>query len=114
MSIPFFETAASVATPIAAVCFLAALAAWAYSRRLKAEVNRLKTLAEPDRAAALEDWLVKVGLNIANLTREQKHEIALKKLQHDADEAARKSRNFYFLAAVLLACFLVAVFAYLY
>lgn len=109
--------AATVVTPIALICFVVAVLAWLRFRHYQHEERQLSALAEPDRAKDREEWFIKAGFDLANATREQKHEFALKKLEQDGEKARRASadnRLYAILAAVaFLILFVVATVAYL-
>lgn len=116
MSQEILRTIAYVTTPIALMSFLAAIAYFAYARRLKNDEAKLRALSNPTSSAALEDWLIKVGLDLGNVTREQKFELARTKLAHDANEKqqASKDKRLYAILALLatVILFLIAALAF--
>ena len=116
------KIAASVATPIAAICFIAVIAFYAYSRWLRTERTRLRVAKEtieilpPDqRAKAVDEWLTRYNLTAEGMSDEYRKDLMVREMDHRERTAERKSREnqrYALIAAVVFViCFVTSVIA---
>src|SRR5262245_2673740 len=101
--------ATSVATPLALLGLVAALAFYAYQRRLRNAEKTLELLPPDQRASNIDSYLTRYGIDGKGLTREQKFQL----IKDEMDRRHRQaSISKVLAAAVFLVCFVVAAFAY--
>jgi hypothetical protein len=103
------KTAANVATPLGLIGLVVALLLFAYYRYLRGQERQIVALPEADRARHVDLWYARVGLDISNLTREQKFDFVRLELERRRSFA----RLLVLTVAVIVGfCFVVAAFAY--
>ncbi len=100
---------AAIATPLALLGLIAALAYYGYSRHLKYEEKKLTSLAPEERARIADQRLTRYGLDASNLTREQKNQLIISEM----DKRFKAARLYAFLfAGVFIVCFGLATLAF--
>src|SRR5262249_37607436 len=77
------KIASNVATPLAVIGLIGALARFAYSRDLKYLERRPQALPEADRASRVGSLAARYGLSAANFTGAQKYEIVLLAMRNE-------------------------------
>src|SRR4051794_19310399 len=75
------KTAANVATPLGLIGLVVALLLFAYYRYLRGQERQILVLPEADRAKHVDLWYARVGLDISNLTRDQKFDFVRLELE---------------------------------
>jgi hypothetical protein len=101
---------ANVATPLGLVGMVAALILFGYYHYLKHQERKLLALPESERAKRVDLWYSQIGLDISNLTREQKFEFISRELERRAAQARLLIVT---LALVIVICFAIAAIAFI-
>jgi hypothetical protein len=103
------KVATNVATPLALLGLVAALAYFAYNRRLRHAEKQLESLPEAERARITDEYLTRYGIDGAKLRLADK--LAL--IKDELDKRHRRSLSYVIVSAVVfVTCFGLAVFAY--
>ncbi len=99
-----------VATPLALLAVVAALAFYAYWRRLRREEKQLALLPAKERAASVDEFLTRYRLDAANLTRDQRFQL----IQRELETRHRRAVLGMAIAGVaVMVCFVAATAAYM-
>jgi hypothetical protein len=101
--------AAGVATPLALLGLIAALAYFAYARRLSYQEKKLEELPADERAMRTDEYLTRYGIDGKKLKTGDK--LAL--IRDEMEKRHRRSLGFVLIAAVVFViCFAMSVAAY--
>jgi hypothetical protein len=101
--------AAGVATPLGLLGLVIGFAFFAYSRWLKHKEKALQSLPETQRAQSVDTYLTRYGLDLGNLTREQKFDLVCREM----DKRAGRAKLYAVTAAIVFViCFSFAAYAY--
>ena len=103
------KIATNVATPLALLGLVAALAFFAYNRRLKNQEKTLETLPEAERARITDEYLTRYNIDGSKLKLADK--LAL--IRDEMHKRHQRSLSYVIVSAVVFViCFGLAVFAY--
>ena len=101
--------AANVATPLALLGLIAALAYFAYSRRLRYQEKKLEALPPEQRATRTDEYLTRYGIDGKKLRLADK--LAL--IKEELEKRHQRSLGYVIVAAIVFVlCFGLAVAAY--